>query len=200
MKNAWPIKAQALGGKHYKSSPEGEPFVDQNFDSYSVEYTFADGAKMIMDGRCVDGALPIYSSYVHGSKGMAIAAKAGDCGFPSSIYKGQNPQRSNMLWTSKPVQGQQDPYQNEWDELIEAIRNDKPYNEARRGVEASITSNMGRMAAHTGQEITYDDALNSDHEMAPGIDTWTMASAAPVQAEKDGKYPAPMPGIKKREY
>jgi predicted dehydrogenase len=200
MKNAWPVKAQALGGKHYKTSPDNEPFVDQNFDSYSVEYTFADGAKMMMDGRCVDGAMPIYSSYVHGSKGMAIAAKAGDCGFPSSIFKGQNPQRSNMLWTSKAVPGQQDPYQNEWDELMEAIRNDKPYNEARRGVEASITSNMGRMAAHTGQEITFEDALNSDHAMAPGIDTWTMASAAPVLADKDGKYPAPMPGIKKTEY
>ena len=40
----------------------------------------------------------------------------------------------------KPQPGQEDPYQNEWDELIEAIRNNKPYNEAKRGVEASITS------------------------------------------------------------
>ena len=46
MKNAWPVKAQALGGRHYKLNPEGVPYVDQNFDTYSVEYTFADGAKM----------------------------------------------------------------------------------------------------------------------------------------------------------
>src|SRR5437016_2893945 len=43
MKNAWPIKAQAVGGRHYKTSHDGSPYVDQNFDSYSVEYTLADG-------------------------------------------------------------------------------------------------------------------------------------------------------------
>ena len=75
MKNAWPVKAQALGGRHYKPNPDGAPYVDQNFDTYSVEYTFADGAKMYMDGRCMNGCNDIYSSYVHGSKGMAIAAK-----------------------------------------------------------------------------------------------------------------------------
>jgi len=84
--------------------------------------------------------------------------------------------------------------------LIEAIRNDKPFNEVKRGVEASITSNMGRMAAHIGQEITFEDALNSDHEMAPGVDKFTMQSAAPLVADNAGKYPVPMPGIKKNEY
>ena len=43
MKNAWPVKAQALGGRHYRLSPQGNRSVDQNFDAYSVEYTFADG-------------------------------------------------------------------------------------------------------------------------------------------------------------
>ncbi len=96
MKNAWPVKAQALGGRHYKNSAEGQPCVDQNFDTYSVEYTFADGAKMYMDGRCINGCNDIYSSYAHGSKGMAIVAKANDCGAPSMMFKGQNAQRSNM--------------------------------------------------------------------------------------------------------
>src|SRR5882724_11071140 len=49
MKNAWPVKAQALGGRHYRGNS-----VDQNFDSYSAEYTFADGSKFIMDGRCIN--------------------------------------------------------------------------------------------------------------------------------------------------
>jgi predicted dehydrogenase len=202
MKNSWPIKAQALGGRHYKLNPDGVPYVDQNFDSYSVEYTFADGGKMYMDGRCVNGCNDIYSSYVHGSKGMAIAAKSGDFNGPASIFKGQNMQRSNLLWTSKLAAGQQDdPYQNEWDDLMDAIRNDKPYNEAERGVKASLTSSMGRMAAHTGQEITFEDMLNCEHEFAPDVDKLAMNSAAPLKADADGKYPMPMPGIsKKREY
>jgi predicted dehydrogenase len=201
MKNAWPVKAQALGGRHYRVSPKGQDYIDQNFDSYSVEYTFADGGRMIMDGRCMYGCADYYASYAHGSKGLAIVAKSGDCGFPSSTFKGQNMQRSNMTWTSKQIQGQMDPYLNEWNDLLEAIRNDKPYNEAKRGVEASIVSNMGRMAAHTGQEISFDDALNSPVEMAPGIDKWTMDSPPPVVADKNGKYPVPQPGIlKDREY
>jgi hypothetical protein len=201
MKNAWPIKAQALGGRHYKTNPEGEPYVDQNFDSYSVEYTFADGAKMYMDGRCMNGCNDIYSSYAHGSKGLAVVAKSGDFGSPSMIFKGQNMQHSNMLWSSKVAPGEEEPYVNEWNDLLEAIRNDKPYNEAKRGIEASLVSSMGRMAAHTGQEITYEDMLNCEHEFAPDVDKLTLASASPLPAGTDGKYPVPMPGItKKREY
>ena len=201
MKNAWPVKAQGLGGRHVKTDPEGQPYVDQNFDSYSVEYTFADGSKMIMDGRCINGCHPIYSSYVHGSKGMAIASASSDCSPPSRIFKGQNMQPSNMLWKSEIQPAEANPYQNEWNSLMDAIRNDKPYNEVKRGVEASVTTSLGRMAAHTGQEITFEDFLNSDHEYAPGADKFTMDSPPPLKSDKDGKYPKPMPGVvKDREY
>ncbi len=201
MKNAWPIKAQALGGRNYRQTPEGLPYVDQNFDSYSVEYVFADGARMIMDGRCMNSCNDIYSSYGHGSKGFAIIAKSGDCGQPSATFKGQNPQRSNMIWQSAVEPGQQDPYQNEWNDLVTAIRSNTPYNEAKRGIEASLVTSMGRMAAHTGQEITYEDMLNGKHEMAPDLAKLTMTSPAPLIAGPDGKYPIPMPGITKdREY
>jgi predicted dehydrogenase len=197
MKNAWPIKAQALGGRHYRLSPDGSPFVDQNFDVYSVEYTFADGGKFIMDGRCIAGAHEIYSSYAQGSKGNAVISNAGDCGLPSSTYKGQNPDRASLLWESKVPPGERDPYLNEWRDLIDAIRNDQPYNEVERGVYASMVSSMGRRAAHTGQEITLEQFLNSETEYAPGVDKWTMDSPAPLLADANGRYPAPQPGIKR---
>jgi predicted dehydrogenase len=201
MKNAWPVKAQALGGRHYRQSPDGHPYIDQNFDAYSVEYTFADGAKMYMDGRCMYGCTSIYSSYAHGSKGLAVVSRNSDCGTPSTIFKGQSMQRSNLLWTSKNIDGEMDPYMNEWNDLMAAIRNDKPYNEAKRGVEASLVTSMGRMAAHTGQEISFDDMLNCAHEFAPGLDQLSANSPAPLVAGADGKYPVPMPGITKdREY
>jgi predicted dehydrogenase len=201
MKNAWPIRAQALGGRHYRQSPEGVTYVDQNFDTYSVEYTYADGSKFIMDGRCIAGCKDIYSSYAHGSKGIAIVSRSGDCGMPSSTYKGQDPTRSNMLWESKVNRDEGNPYQNEWNDLVDAIRNDKPYNEVERGVQASLVTSLGRMAAHTGQEITYEQILNCEHEMAPGLDKITADSPAPLQAGPDGRYPVPQPGIvKDREY
>jgi predicted dehydrogenase len=194
MKNAWPIKAQAVGGRHYRRN-----CVDQNFDAYSVEYTFADGAKLFMDGRCIAGCQDIYSSYAHGSKGLAIVSNAGDCGPPSSTHKGQNPDRSNMTWESQVAPDQRNPYENEWNDLLDAIRNDKPYNEVKAGVHASLVSSLGRKAAHTGQEITLEDMLNSEHEYAPGVDKWTMDSPAPLQAGPDGKYPIPEPGIKRQK-
>ncbi len=201
MKNAWPVKAHSLGGRHYKHSPEGVAYVDQNFDTYSTEFTYADGTKFFMDGRCMTGCKDIYNSFAHGSKGLAVVSKSGDCGMPSSIHKGQDPTRSSMIWESRVSRDERNPYQNEWNDLVDAIRNDKPYNETERGVKGSLVTSLGRMAAHTGQEITYEQILNSDHEMAPGIDKLTMNSAAPLRPNSEGRYPIPEPGIvKDREY
>jgi predicted dehydrogenase len=195
MKNAWPVKAQAIGGRHYRGNN-----VDQNFDSYSVEYVFDDGTRLYMDGRNVTGAAEFYASYAHGSKGMAIVAANGDCGAPSSIHHGQTPTRRNAVWTSDKTPYIQ-AYTNEWEDFVDAIRNDKPYSEVEYGIKASVVSSMGRMAAHTGQEITYDQMLNCPHEFAPGADKFTMDSPAPLKSDANGKYPVPEPGIlKDREF
>ena len=94
-----------------------------------------------------------------------------------------------------------DPYQLEWDHLIEAIRKDKPYNEVKRGAEASLVTSMGRLACHTGQVVTLDQILGHDHEFAPDVDKLTLNSPAPLLAGADGKYPVPQPGIiTTREY
>ncbi len=201
MKNAWPVKAMAFGGRHYRNSPDGTPYVDQNFDVYAVEYTYEDGTTFVFDGRCMTGCSEIYSSYIHGSKGMAVASKSGDCGLPSAIYKGQKPERGNVLWESKVNPGEQNPYRNEWVDLVNAIRNDQPYNEAKRGAEASLVTSMGRMSAHTGQVITFDQILNSTHEFAPDIANITPDGPAPLLVDAKGRYPVPQPGIiTDREY
>ena len=195
MKNEWPIKAQALGGRHYKVSPEGVAYVDQNFDTYSVEYTYADGTKFFFDGRCMNGCQAIYNSSLHGTKGMGIASKSGDCGQPSSLYKSQTATAANLIWESKVSPDEKDPYQNEWNDLVDAVRDGKPYNEVKRGVEASLVSSMGRMAANTGREITFDQMLQCEHDMAPGIEKFAMDSPAPLRADANGRYPVPQPGI-----
>ena len=85
--------------------------------------------------------------------------------------------------------------------MLDALRNDKPYTEAERGALASQVCNMGRMAAHTGQKVMWDDALNAK-PLAPDLDKLEgFDSKAPVTADKDGFYPTPKPGItKKSEY
>ena len=186
MKNAWPVKAMGFGGRHYRFADDGQPFVDQNFDSYGVEYTFADGTKFIFDGRYMVGTEIQYTSQIHGTTGFTIASKSGDCGAPSSIYKGLSEDRDKKIWQSSDRSA---PYQNEWNDLIDAIVNDKPYNEVKRGVEASIVCSMGRASAHIGQEVTFDQMLNSEHEFAPDIDHITKDSPSPLPFDEKGLVP-----------
>ena len=181
MKDAWPVKAQASGGRHYRGDS-----IDQNFDNYSIEYTYADGTKFLFYGRCILGCYEQFDSFAHGTKGLASITYG-------SIYKGQNPEKTELAW--KSAQSADWGYGIEWEDLVKAIREDKPYNEAKRGAEASLVSSMGRMAAHTGQVITYDQILNCDHEFAPHVDKLTFDSAAPLLAGPNGKYPVPQPGI-----
>src|SRR5205814_1357218 len=183
--------AMGVGGRHYQTADDGTPYVDQNFDAYGIEYTFPDGSKMMFDGRYQEGAQQQYYSFVHGSKGCAIASRSGDCEGPSSTYKGQSDTAEDRTWISSD---RTNPYQNEWNDLMDAIVNNKPYNEVKRGVEASLVTSMGRMAAHTGQEISFDQMLNSDHVFAPGIDKLTMDSLASLQADEKGMNPQPEPG------
>ena len=79
---------------------------------------------------------------------------------------------------------------------------DKPYNEVKRGAEASLVTSMGRMAAHTGQVITLDQMLELRPRVRPGRGQADVPdSPAPLLADKDGKYPMPEPGRKKtREF
>ena len=194
MKNDWPVEAKASGGRHYR----GEN-VDQNFDTYSIEYTFKDGTKLFVNGRTIPGCKTEFASYAHGSKGVAVISSASHTPAKSRIYNGHNMTKENLAW-SYP-QPEKNPYQLEWDDFLAAIQTDTPYNEVERGVMASAVTSMGRMAAHTGQVVTLDGFLEHDHEFAPDIEKLTLESPSPLPADENGKYPIPYPGlITDREY
>ncbi len=194
MKNAWPEKAIAIGGRHYRDN-----CVDQNFDNYAIEYTFADGAKLFVDGRTVPGCSQEFASYAHGTKGTGIISTASHTPAKSRLFSDQAMSKDKMTWAFP--QPEPDPYFLEWVDLIDAIRQDLPYNEVERGVMASAVTSMGRMAAHTGQEITLAKFMKHDHEFAPNIGELTLGGEAPIMPNSEGMYSVPMPGlVKKREY
>jgi len=93
MKDAWPVRAMAIGGRHYRGDN-----VDQNFDNYSIEYTFEDGAKLFVDGRTVPGCHGEFASYAHGSKGLAVISSESHSPAKSRIYKGHNMDKANLAW------------------------------------------------------------------------------------------------------
>ena len=218
MKDAWPIEARASGGRNYHDDDRGGPDVDQNFDAYTVEYTFADGAKLFLQGRCMNGCDNETASYAHGTKGSAIISVINHWPSYARTFRTQHcvlndsrrrrgrrspkvsaPLQKDIIWQCGEEKG--NPYRVEWNDLLQAIREDKPYNEVQRGAMASLITAMGRKAAHIGQPVTQQQMFDDTHELAPEVDRLKMDSPAPVQAGSDGKYPTPAPGRKKdREY
>jgi len=194
MKGAWPISAHALGGRQHRGHA-----VDQNFDNYAVEYTYPDGARLFYQGRHMQGCHSGFCSFVHGTKGSAVVSTSGHTPGKVRTYSSQLMEGVEPIW--RYPQPEKSPYQFEWDDLVDAIRNDRPYNEAKRGIEASLVTSMGRMAAHTGNIVTYEQMLNCPHEMAPDVDKFTVGYPAPLQPNAEGTYPQPEPGIvTDREY
>ena len=60
-----------------------------------------------------------------------------------------------------------DPYEQEHIDLIESIRSGKPLNEAKQVAESTVTAIMGRKSAYSGQEITWEAAMNSQWNYTP---------------------------------
>jgi len=52
-------------------------------------------------------------------------------------------------------------------DLVASIREGEPLNEGQRVAESVLTAIMGREAAYTGQEITWEEVLNADLDLGP---------------------------------
>lgn len=186
IKDAWPVSAHGVGGRF-----AGSTDCSQNLDSYSVEYTFADGTKAMVTGRYIPNCQDDFATFVHGTK---CAGKfSGNIHAPTCfIYKDQRTEPSNVAW--RPARETVNPWQAEWDVLLDAIRNNRPHNEARRAGLANLGAIMGRAAVHTGKIVTWEEAMASDFQFCSNVDALTADSPAPVQADAEGRYPAPVPG------
>jgi predicted dehydrogenase len=186
-KGAWPVSAQGMGGRCYEQA-------GSQFDHYTVEYTFADGTKLFTFSRHMNGCWETYADYAHGSKGSAVLmATLGDP--KPKIYKSHNLVPENLVWEfGRP---DPNPYQVEWQLLLDAIRRNQPHNEARRAGEADLVALMGRAATHTGQFVTREQVMNSNFQFVPDIDHMTFETPAPLHAGPDGIYAPPQPGLTK---
>ncbi len=145
----------------------------------------------MVTGRYIPNCHDDFGTFVHGTK---CAGKfSGNIHAPTSwIYKDQRTEQGNIAW--RPEREIINPWQAEWDVLLSAIRNDRPHNETRRAALSNLGAIMGRAAVHTGRLITWEEALASQFRFCPNVDQLTEKSPAPVQADAQGRYPAPIPG------
>ena len=144
---------------------------------------------MVAQGRLIEGCWAFFGDQIEGTTGSALLGEGVD--YPR-LFKGFNQTSENLIWSFK---GQKkDAYQVEHDLLFDAIRNDKPYNETEWGAKSNLAAIMGRMACESGQRITWDDAMNSTIELAPGLEAFTKDSNPPVMPDAAGRYPIAKPG------
>ena len=189
LKGDWPAIARGIGGR-----ARGTPDRSQEFDSISIEWTFPDGTKALDGVRWLGGhCFREFATYAHGTK--CAAQFSGDIHAGTThIYKDQRATKDNIVWQAPPEEI--NPWDAEWNVLLENIRQDRPQNEVERAVYANIADLMGRAAVHSGMEITWDEMMNSDFQLYPGkVDDLNYDSEPPVKPDEDGFYPVPVPGI-----
>ncbi len=186
-KGDWPVEAQGMAGRCY-------PQTGNLLDHYTVEFTFPDGTKLFSFSRHMANCWQTYSDYAHGTKGSAVIMSSLSDPKPR-IYKSQQMTKDQLVW--RYPQRDRNPYHEEWQVLLDAIRQDKPHNEARRAAQANLVALMGRMAAHTGQYVTLEQAEKSTFQYVDDIDHLAFDSPAPIHEGPDGIYPAPLPGTSK---
>jgi predicted dehydrogenase len=186
IKDAYPVSAHGVGGRF-----AGSTDCSQNLDSYSIEYTFADGTKAMVTGRYIPNCVSDFATFLHGTK--CAAQFSGNVHAPTChLYKDQRIEGGSIAW--KPAKETVNPWQAEWNVLLSAIRNDRPHNEARRAALSNLGAIMGRAAVHTGKLVTWEEAMASKFRFCPNVAALTADSPAPVRADAQGRYPAPIPG------
>lgn len=186
IKDGWPVSAHGVGGRVANS-----PDCGQSLDSYSVEYTFADGTKAMATTRYIPNCFDDFCTFVHGSK--CAGQFSGSVHAPTvSICKDQRITADNIAW--KPEAEKVSPYRVEWNVLLDAIRNDRPHNETRRSAYSNLAAIMGQAAVHMGRIITWDEALASNFRFCADAAALNNDSPAPVHADAQGRYPVPVPG------
>jgi predicted dehydrogenase len=189
LKGDLPAVARGIGGRARDTRDRG-----QEFDSISIEWTFPDGTKATDAARWLGGhCYREFATYVHGTK--CAAQFSGDIHAGTTrIYKDQRCTNDNIVWEAPPEQ--YNPWDAEWNVLLENIRKDQPQNEVERAVMSNFADLMGRAAVHSGMEVTWEQMTTSDFQFYPGrIDDLTYDSEPPVKPDADGYYPVPVPGI-----
>ena len=154
LKDEYPVRAFGTGGRQVRTGPE----CGNIFDHHVVTYEFASGAKCFSMCRQQQGTLNDVSDYLYGTGGTATLL-------------GSNKRNSFVLTGAKPWRfgrtAQNNMYQQEHDDLFAGIRSGNPINDGEWMSKSTLMGIMGRMATYTGQEVTWEAALNSREDLSP---------------------------------
>jgi predicted dehydrogenase len=165
-----PVKALGFGSRQRR------PTGDQ-FDNFSIDYTFADGRQMHSMCRqindCTNGVYEVF----HGTKATART--------DGKMRRIVDPAGNELFSTDDT--NKNDPYVQEHIDLVTCIRQDIPFNEAEQTAISNLVAMMGRVSAYTGKAVTYEEMMNSDLKIGP--ETYIMGNIGYIE-----KATVPVPG------
>ena len=154
--NRNPVKAIGYGGRQRR-------ITGDQYDFFSIEYVYDNGVRSHCAARQINGCTNGRVQQINGTKGYADASGA--------IYDWQG----NEIW-SYPHPEDNDtesewnvtnPFVQEHINLVTAIRSGNPINDAEAQVNSTLMTIMGRIAAYTGKDVTWEEMLNSDLYLGP---------------------------------
>ncbi|MFV1995148.1 MAG: Gfo/Idh/MocA family protein, partial [Verrucomicrobiales bacterium] len=166
-----PVNAVATGSRIF-------PNWGNTFDNAFVTYQYASGIRGFLGCRSLSGCFNETRDEVVGTKGIFK-------------FSGRIPViEGETNWQYRPPRGSgsRNKYQVEHDELFASIRSGSAINDGVRMAHTTLMALMGRMAAYTGQRITWEQALNSEQELVPETLEWNR---------KVEDLPLAVPGVTK---
>ncbi len=174
MKDVVPVKAIAHGGRQVRTAEK----YGNIFDHFEVVYEYANGARGFLFARQQAGCANDNSGTFYGTKGTAHEQAFGPAPNHIKNFDGE------MTWRYRGERP--DMYVQEHKEFFASLRSGQPINDGDRMCTSTMVGILGRMAAYTGQSISYEEALNSEEKLVP--DTLTWDSPAPeVRIAKPGQ-------------
>lgn len=171
MRDTYPVRCYGVGGRQTRTGPE----FGNIYDHFSVVYEYANGAKLTSTCRQQIGCHNDMSAHAAGQRGTALLTER---------------RRGLVLRThggERVYEGPaNDMYQTEHDVLFASIRNGRPINNGEYMAKSTLMAIQARMAAYTGQAVTWEQAMNSREDLSPAGYTW---DARPPASE------VAMPGV-----
>ncbi len=177
-----PATAWGMGGRQVCTDPD--QYGDE-LDHHAIVYEYADGKRLFAHGRHIPGCYNQGAVIAMGTKGRAF--------MPSRPHiEGENPWRFKV---PKSGESGESMYDNEHKVLFEAVRTGKPVNDGRSMCFSSMLSILGEMVCCTGQQMTWEEVMQS--KLSYALPRYGWDAQPPIQPGPDRRYPAILPGITK---
>ena len=176
-----PTSVYGLGGRSSQFQPE----MGTSFDHHSVIYEYPNGRRIYGSVRTAVGCFGNNIDVFHGTKGRCYFAAFAPPKFTDLAGK--------VTWKADEEASKKSPYRQEHLEFLQSIRDGQPLQRGKQLADSTLTTVLGQMAVYTGQQISWEEGLNSKFAYPPTGDV-RLDMQPPVVPGPDGLYPVAKPG------